>query len=64
MTEWIADRRQPFFIRSKCGHWQISKALYHDGALYALWDLRKHDQPAEIFSTLSEAKLRAEAMDA
>jgi hypothetical protein len=60
MTEWNTDKRQPYFIRSKCGRWQISKSLYRDDARYALWDLRKRDEPAEIFSTLADAKSRAE----
>jgi len=64
MIEWVTDRRQPFFIKSKCGRWQISKALIHDGARYSLWDLRKRDESAEIFGTLSEAKNRAETKNA
>jgi hypothetical protein len=65
MVEWITDRRQPYFIRSKCGRWQISKSLYYNGdARYALWDLRKHDEPAEIFGTLADAKSRAETKNA
>jgi len=64
MIEWVTDRRQPFFIKSKCGRWQISKALIHDGARYSLWDLRKRDDPADIFDTLAEAKNMAEAKNA
>jgi len=59
MTDWITDKRQPYLSRSKCGNWQISKSLHHGGNRYSLWDLRKRDEPAEIFGTLSEAKNRA-----
>jgi len=61
MIEWLTDRHQKYFIRSKCGRWQVSKAFIGDDPKYSLWDLHKRDEPAEIFGTLSEAKNRAEA---
>jgi hypothetical protein len=64
MIEWITDKRQPYFIKSKCSRWQISKSLHRDEAMYALWDISKRDQPAEIFGTLAEAKNMAETKNA
>jgi len=59
----MTDRHQKYFIRSKCGRWQISKSLHREEARYSLWELRKRDEPAEIFGSLADAKSRAEDYD-